>query len=548
MPGGASPQLAHVGRGEDMGLCRREPGLSGVAGESIGLNRFEISRRDYIFGFLCGMARLHMGKTAVVIIHGIGEQRPMGTVSGFTRFFAGNFFRSKPDPQSPLFELRRLSTYVDDEDNKPERELVEEAQQKLQEYPAGTVFYEFYWAFHYRDTRPALVTRWVLLTLGRLIGAGEFSRRGRKITTVVASCVAVALVFLLAVIFVAWGVSELMSGGGNVISGTWKIAAGILLPRVACALRPFFIGWVGDAARYLGSSPDNPIERQQIRAAGIDLLRRLHEDRDIEKQLVYDTIVLMGHSLGSVIAYDILQNYWLQVNREIKLDRNDTTVTEIEAMVGSDPPATAESWNVPQGKSGQAYQALQAKLMAVVATKTEDTPLRRTIKDVWRVRDFVTLGCPLTYARLILANNGKELFNRQQQRELPTCPPTKDRCADETGRASFVFTYTPITGANCLVPDQAAPFLLTRWTNLYFPQDPIGGPLRPIFGWGIRDEVVQIDFSDEKKQSLKYRLQYYMDHFFGGAHVRYWELLDDAALEPTSVDCAAILRKIVRGN
>jgi hypothetical protein len=185
--------------------------------------------------------------------------------------------------------------------------------------------------------------------------------------------------------------------------------------------------------------------------------------------------------------------------------------------------------------------------MATVAARKEETKLARKVGEVWRVRDFVTLGSPLTYARLLLATDGMELFHRQVQRELPTCPPTRDRCTDETGRKSFVFKFTPITGPDHVVPDQAAPFLLTRWTNLYFPQDPIAGPLGPVFGWGIRDELVRIDFSGEKKRSPKYWIRWVSDHLFGGAHVRYWELQDNQGLQPTSVDCAELLRTIIHG-
>lgn len=108
------------------------------------------------------------------------------------------------------------------------------------------------------------------------------------------------------------------------------------------------------------------------------------------------------------------------------------------------------------------------------------------------MRDLVTIGSPLTYARFLLADDGHDLLYRQKQRELPTCPPTKDPYKDERGENSFVFRYSPIMPHDCVVPDQTAPFLLTRWTNLYFPHDPIGGPLRPIFGWGIRDKAVKM--------------------------------------------------------
>ncbi|MEW8268619.1 MAG: hypothetical protein AB2731_20955 [Candidatus Thiodiazotropha sp.] len=56
---------------------------------------------------------------------------------------------------------------------------------------------------------------------------------------------------------------------------------------------------VGDAARYLRPAAQNIQRRQEIRTAGVDLLKNLH-DRG------YDRIIIVGHSLGSVIGYDIL--------------------------------------------------------------------------------------------------------------------------------------------------------------------------------------------------------------------------------------------------
>jgi surfactin synthase thioesterase subunit len=65
---------------------------------------------------------------------------------------------------------------------------------------------------------------------------------------------------------------------------------------------------VGDAARYLNPSPPNIEMRRRIRAEGVELLRRLH------KCELYDRITLVGHSLGSVIAYDIIRNLWPEYN------------------------------------------------------------------------------------------------------------------------------------------------------------------------------------------------------------------------------------------
>ena len=73
----------------------------------------------------------------------------------------------------------------------------------------------------------------------------------------------------------------------------WIIGVLLLL-----LLQAFVLYWVGDAARYLSPSPSNIALRQQIRAEGLRLLRHLHRSRE------YARIVIVGHSLGSVIGYD----------------------------------------------------------------------------------------------------------------------------------------------------------------------------------------------------------------------------------------------------
>ena len=70
--------------------------------------------------------------------------------------------------------------------------------------------------------------------------------------------------------------------------------------------------FVGDAARYLSSSPSNIKMRQEIRSEGVQLLRKLHEQG-------YGRIVVVGHSLGSVIAYDILKNPLGRVQRTVRI-------------------------------------------------------------------------------------------------------------------------------------------------------------------------------------------------------------------------------------
>lgn len=473
-----------------------------------------------------------MGKTAVVVIHGVGEQRPMGTVRSFVRFFAGDFFRSKPDTLADLFELRRLSTYA-----RAESDAVAAARVVLSDYPTDIVFYEYYWAFHYRDTKPALVIRWSAITLARLFTSGQFWRLGRRVLNVVSACLLALLVVTAAVFLVAWGVATIVYSKRGFLGGTLT-ALGLLLPRVAGVIRPVFLGWVGDASRYFGTSPENPIERQQIRADGVQLLEHLHDRRDAAGALEYDRIIVVGHSLGSVIAYDMITHYWSRVNARIRIPLNSASLNAIEQLIERNEPPTA--------RPRQWCDSRPADLAAVY--HAAQTALAREVgNDNWRVTDLVTLGCPLTYARFLLATSAEELEERQLQRELPTCPPTRDQYADENGRRSVVFTYAPVTGPECVVPHHAAPFLLTRWTNLYFPNDPIGGRLRPFFGWGIDDAAVGFTREGTNPHEVRHTrsIAAPLIDVFGGAHVRYWELENDDPMSPLSGECAARMHNIV---
>ena len=57
-------------------------------------------------------------RQAVVLIHGIGEQRPMETLRAFVKaFLKDGTYHSKPDTLSASFELRRLKLRRIDSDD-----------------------------------------------------------------------------------------------------------------------------------------------------------------------------------------------------------------------------------------------------------------------------------------------------------------------------------------------------------------------------------------------------------------------------------------------
>ncbi len=65
-----------------------------------------------------------------------------------------------------------------------------------------------------------------------------------------------------------------------------------------------FLPYLGDVASYARATPETVAQRAAVRERGLDLLKKLSDDPE------YDRIVLVGHSLGSIIAYDLLQLLW----------------------------------------------------------------------------------------------------------------------------------------------------------------------------------------------------------------------------------------------
>jgi hypothetical protein len=237
------------------------------------------------------------------------------------------------------------------------------------------------------------------------------------------------------------------------------------------AIQGFAINTLGDAARYLSPHPANIGVRHRIRAQGIDLLKRLHDSGD------YDRIVVVGHSLGSVIGYDVITNLWDQLNSAPapRYRKPQPGLGHVEKL-GKDLP------DAPSADELAQFQAAQLKLWAE----------QRALGYPWIISDFITLGSPLAHAAFLLADDARDLTTRQQLRELPSCPPIAEK-----SHYSYVVRYeidgTPAATRRL---HHAAPFAVTRWTNIYSPNflglfgDWVGGPLRKVFGRGIRDVAI----------------------------------------------------------
>ncbi|MEM1128874.1 MAG: hypothetical protein AAGI71_19680 [Bacteroidota bacterium] len=408
-------------------------------------------------------------KQAVLLIHGIGEQRPMDTLRGFVRAVwttdaslryrnVGAGVYSKPDEVSGSYELRRLTT----------------ARSRASvRYPDGlrTDFYEFYWAHLMQGTTLGHVWNWMKQLL---------FRRPQDVPPALRGAWFLLIGLLLGAVYVA--AQPMLPAFLQVLAlPVWMTSVGGLL--LSSLVVPILTSIAGDAARYLDASPANIGRRQAIRAKGVEILNKLHACGE------YERIIVVGHSLGSVIGYDLLTYAWPDYAGQGDKQRPQPVLDELEDDV------------VAGALTRDAYQAQQRDLLDEL--QDDGVP--------WLVTDFVTLGSPLAHAAVLLAADEADLCQKQEERELPTCPPT----LEPVGGVSR-FSYTPRDAPHRQL-HHAAVFGPTRWTNLYFPAkvlvvgDLIGGPLAPVFGSGIRD--------------LKVRTS-----LLGGllSHTRYWTLESDA--------------------
>jgi len=407
------------------------------------------------------------GRQAVIVIHGIGQQQPMHTLRAFVKAvwsedkeihskWAGTHVWSKPDQVTRNYELRRLST--------PQN------RGKLE-----TDFFEFYWAHLMYGTGYGHLFGWAKTLLWR-----------RPVTVLPRLRFAFALSWLLVIVVLAgWLIVLATRLSGAEVSLLERIPlwlAAALMTALTLAIPA--LGYVmreniGDAARYLHPAPRNIQRRQEIRSSGVELLHELHERG-------YDRIVVVGHSLGSVIGYDILTYAFPDYKYPAKPEGDDPPPKQqgprkahdaLRALAQADSTGAELDVDEVQRKQRDYYEELKAN------------------RGRWRVTDFVTLGSPLAHAAVLLADDAEHLQVKVDSREYPRCLPALEQKIRTQGSENRHFSYDD-EEAHGPIPHHAAVFAPTRWTNLYFPSrwivkgDLIGGPIAGQLGHCIRNRAV----------------------------------------------------------
>lgn len=400
-------------------------------------------------------------RQAVIIIHGIGEQRPMETLRAFVLGVLGSatgadgkpLFYSKPDLNAEGYELRRYRAFDVDEDS----DFIEFYWQHLMPVGGWAFILTWLWSLMRRPAKampPRFLVLWWVCWL---------------VLAAIAAAAVVAGIAALRGTPIPWLTLPSLTGMAAIVAGV-----------LGTVVRSF----VGDAAIYLNPGARTVDARNKIRASGMALLERIQKDGR------YDRVVVVGHSLGSVIGYDILNFAWQRASDAFrrKVEAGGIAVGE------ADQPAlaAAEALAVPGSITPEARRSATRALHAE----------QRALGVQWLVTDFVTLGSPLAHATLLLARGPQDLERRTDERELPTAPPFREDGTHfayrRVGRVKDpAKPNDPGELASARVVDHAAVFAVTVWTNLYFPcralfyGDLVGGPISPVLGRGVVDCAVR---------------------------------------------------------
>lgn len=400
------------------------------------------------------------GKQAVVVIHGIGNQYPMQTVKNFVENLKdkNDILYNTPDKEANIYETRRLSL-----SNK------------------NTDFFEYYWANLMTEPSTKDLYAWML----KLIFLKKPSERIKKIILKIRLFLTTLILLLFTVIY--FDIITFMSEHDYVVyTGSYSIVVFILFKFVFPNVESKVVSSLGDAMKYLTPTPINIESRYKIRKRGIELLKNLHEKKNDDGQPFYDRITVVGHSLGSIIAYDLITHFWY----ENMYSLNPGAESFSQKVLGEVNQFVCEYEKHKKKKDYvfdyEKYKELQSKLFKELKTN----------ESAWRISDLVTIGSPLCHGDFLMANNRADFRWKLIFREFPLSPPLiemklEDNKIVKDFEKGFIFSkeikdkYENKTKVKII--NHSSLFSFIRWTNIYFKNDQIGGNLTYYFGHGIKN-------------------------------------------------------------
>jgi hypothetical protein len=497
-------------------------------------------------------------KVAIVVIHGMGEQRPMETLRGFAETLwerdpslftglstpadhANSQTWSKPDRVSGSAELRRITTARARDPSAAGKRGIR------------ADFFELHWADLTADSTWDDFLLWFRRLLLRNPFDCEVPPRVLFVWCLLWLITLCIILSALATAIMAFtplkgtSIADFMGWTG----WAWLTAA---LGAVGAGMKGLLTSYFGDVARYVSASPRNIKVRQAARDRGLKLISGLHATEE------YIRIVIVGHSLGSILAHDLVALAWAEQSTHIQVGPADPirqAITDCEAA-GIALLATRGTAPIPAPTVGRhdsgckcnvaaqettlaytsalaAYRQAQRRLFELISKVKVGKPGEE--KPAWLISDLVTLGSPLAHSNFLVARNGCELQSMTRSREILRSPPVYET---KSGSTTPVFTF-PVKNTDKLRMHHATALAPVRWTNLHDVTDPvlflqgdmISGPLSTDYGPGVAD----INVRPTRQGGLAEALP----RFF--THTLYWTYaLDHADPAP---DHVAVLRDAV---
>jgi len=466
---------------------------------------------------MCAAKIATADKVAVVVIHGMGEQRPMETLRGFVETLwerdaslfdgldtpkdhANGETWSKPDRVSGSSELRRITTARARKPGSPGIRGVR------------VDFFELHWADLTADSTWNDFRVWFTRLLLRNPFGCEIPLRVLFVWL---------LLWLITIAVVLSGLSTALSkipvlkdfallSFLNWDGWGWVTVA---LLVVGATTKAFLTEYFGDVARYVSATPRNIKVRQSARERGLKLLRQLHDSGE------YCRVVVVGHSLGSILAHDLVALAWADAANQIKFADNSPTLKAIndceaaglallkardEQAIPKPDVQRYDTGCVCKKDASQISPDFADRLAAHrLAQRVLFDALREEIvtedgkdRSAWLISDLVTVGSPLAHASFLVARNACELRVMTRAREILRSPPVYET---KKGSTQAVFTFRPSTDPTVTQLHHAAALAPVRWTNLhdvtgpwlFLQGDMISGPITQDYGPGATDLQVQ---------------------------------------------------------
>jgi hypothetical protein len=201
----------------------------------------------------------------------------------------------------------------------------------------------------------------------------------------------------------------------------WHWLLALVAAAFSIKLHTIATATFGRVVRYTKADPGNIAARQAVRERGLRLLNALHEGS------YYKRITIVSHSLGTILAHDLLSYFW--AGREAARKIEDSS-PEFDALCALEAAAAdVDRPNPPETLLSRYYAAqrdLRIRLASRPPPPVVNPPLKPPPDTRWLISVFITLGSPLTHADFLIASSDEDFAKRKFERELPQSPPFRE--------------------------------------------------------------------------------------------------------------------------